>query len=184
MQRLAIPPAWGKVWICPNPDGHLQAVGRDARGRKQYRYHQHWREVRDETKYGQLIAFGRALPAIRRQVERDLARAGLPRERVLAAVVSLLESTMMRIGNEEYARSNQSFSPDDTARPPRQRHRPHDAIQFSARVETSTCASTIGVARSWIPRTFGLRAFQYMDEQGARRASIRRTSTPYLRDCR
>jgi DNA topoisomerase-1 len=109
IRALVIPPGWTDVWICASRRGHIQAIGRDARGRKQYVYHPRWREVRDETKYGQLIAFGRALPAIRRRVRHDLARAGLPREKVLATVVSLLETTMMRIGNEEYARTNQSF---------------------------------------------------------------------------
>jgi DNA topoisomerase-1 len=97
------------VWICARIDGHLQATGRDARRRKQYRYHRRWREARDETKYGRLIPFARALPRIRRRVARDLALPGLPREKVLAALVRLLETTRMRVGNEEYARDNESF---------------------------------------------------------------------------
>jgi len=109
IRALAIPPAWRDVWICPLEDGHLQAIGRDARGRKQYRYHSRWREVRDEAKYGRLAAFGRALPRIRRRVARDLAKPGLPRDKVLATVVRLLESTFIRIGNAEYARENESF---------------------------------------------------------------------------
>ena len=109
IRSLAIPPAWNDVWICPSPRGHIQAVGRDARRRKQYRYHSRWREVRDATKYEQLIAFGEGLPALRRRVERDLRRPALPREKVLATVVRLLETTLMRVGNEEYARTNQSF---------------------------------------------------------------------------
>ena len=109
IRALAIPPAWTDVWICPLEDGHLQAVGRDARGRKQYLYHTRWREVRDEAKYGRLGAFGRALPRIRRRVARDLVRSGLPRDKVLATVVRLLESTFIRIGNAEYARENDSF---------------------------------------------------------------------------
>ena len=109
IQRLAIPPAWQDVWICPRADGHLQATGRDARGRKQYRYHPRWREVRDETKYGRMIAFAKALPAIRRRVSSDLRRGGLPREKVLAALVRLLETTYIRVGNAEYARENESF---------------------------------------------------------------------------
>jgi len=106
---LVIPPAWTEVWICPHEDGHLQAWGRDARRRKQYRYHDRWREVRDATKYARLASFGRALPRIRRQAARDLARPGLPREKVLATVVRLLESTFVRVGNAEYARENSSF---------------------------------------------------------------------------
>jgi DNA topoisomerase I len=101
IRSLAIPPAWTDVWICPYPNGHIQAVGRDQRGRKQYRYHPRWREVRDESKYGKMLIFGKVLPAIRQRVEADLRRRGLPRERVLAAVVRLMEATLFRIGNTE-----------------------------------------------------------------------------------
>ncbi len=107
--RIAIPPAWTHVWICPVANGHIQAVGRDARGRKQYRYHQRWREIRDATKFHKLIAFSEALRRIRAAVERDLSRRGLPREKVLATVVRLLEITRIRVGNDEYARENGSF---------------------------------------------------------------------------
>jgi DNA topoisomerase-1 len=106
---LAIPPAWRDVWICASPHGHIQAVGRDARGRKQYRYHPRWREVRDETKYARMLSFAAALPAIRARVRADLARPGLPRAKVLATVVKLLETTLIRVGNAEYARANGSF---------------------------------------------------------------------------
>jgi len=109
IRALVIPPAWTDVWICADPRGHLQATGRDARGRKQYRYHPRWREVRDEVKYGRLIAFAQALPRIRSRASADLRRAGLPREKVIAAVVQLLEKTLIRVGNEEYARHNKSF---------------------------------------------------------------------------
>lgn len=109
IQHLAIPPAWTDVWICPLPNGHIQATGRDARRRKQYRYHDRWREVRDENKYGRMVSFARVLPKIRRRVARDLRRAGLPREKILATVVQLLERTFIRIGNDEYARQNNSF---------------------------------------------------------------------------
>jgi DNA topoisomerase-1 len=109
IRSLVVPPAWSDVWICPLENGHIQVTARDARGRKQYRYHSRWRAVRDETKYEKLAAFGRALPLIRRKVDADLGRAGLPREKVLAAVVRLLESTFMRVGNERYARDNGSF---------------------------------------------------------------------------
>ena len=101
IRALAIPPAYQDVWICPYANGHLQATGRDARGRKQYRYHTKWREVRDEEKYGKMLVFGKVLPKIRAQVEKDLERRGLPREKVLAAIVRLLESTLIRVGNEE-----------------------------------------------------------------------------------
>jgi DNA topoisomerase I len=109
IRKLAIPPAYEDVWICPYANGHLQATGRDTRGRKQYRYHPKWREVRDEAKYGKMLLFGKVLPTIREQVEKDLAKPGLPREKVLAAIVRLLESTLIRVGNEEYAKSNKSF---------------------------------------------------------------------------
>ena len=109
IRRLAIPPAYTDVWICPDPRGHIQATGRDARGRKQYRYHPRWREVRDETKFTRLLAFAEVLPRMREAVERDLGLPGLPRQKVLATVVRLLEWTRIRVGNEEYARSNKSF---------------------------------------------------------------------------
>jgi len=109
IRKLVIPPAWTNVWICSDPSGHLQATGRDARGRKQYRYHPRWREERDGTKYSRMIAFGQSLPALRRRIAADLRLPGLPRRRVLATVVRLLETTFMRVGNEEYARNNKSF---------------------------------------------------------------------------
>jgi DNA topoisomerase I len=109
IRSLAIPPAYTEVWICPDPRGHIQATGRDAKGRKQYRYHPRWHSVRDEAKYHRTIAFGKALPAIRARVEQDLKLPGLPREKVLAALVRLLETTLIRVGNDEYARTNKSF---------------------------------------------------------------------------
>jgi DNA topoisomerase I len=109
IRSLVIPPAWTDVWIAPSPNGHLQATGRDARGRKQYRYHLRWRTYRDENKYSRMAAFGDALPSIRAAVERDLSRPGMPREKVLATVVRLLETTLIRVGNQEYARTNRSY---------------------------------------------------------------------------
>ncbi len=109
IRALAIPPAYTAVWICADPRGHIQATGRDARGRKQYRYHPKWRSVRDETKFGRMLAFSEALPAIRSRIDADMGRSGLPREKVLATVVQLLESTQIRVGNDEYARNNRSF---------------------------------------------------------------------------
>ena len=109
IRKLAVPPAYTDVWICPSPNGHLQATGRDARGRKQYRYHPKWREVRDETKFGRMVVFSEVLPKIRTRVDADLARPGLPREKVLATVVRLLECTNIRVGNDEYARANGSY---------------------------------------------------------------------------
>ncbi len=109
IRALAIPPAYRDVWICPQANGHLQATGRDARGRKQYRYHPHWREARDGAKYERMVEFARALPKLRKQLARHLRLRGLPREKVLAAVVTLLEHTLIRVGNEEYAKQNGSF---------------------------------------------------------------------------
>ncbi|HVU10819.1 MAG TPA: hypothetical protein VHD90_06050 [Phototrophicaceae bacterium] len=109
IRALVIPPAWTDVWICADADGHIQATGRDAKGRKQYRYHERWREVRDQTKFDRMIAFGEALPKIRARVQADLALRGLPREKVLAAVVQLLGATFIRVGNPEYARDNDSY---------------------------------------------------------------------------
>ncbi|MYN41190.1 DNA topoisomerase IB [Duganella sp. FT109W] len=109
IKSLVIPPAWTDVWICKQPLGHLQATGRDARGRKQYRYHPRWRSHRDDAKYERMLSFGKALPAVRKAVDEALRKPGLPREKVLATIVYLLEATLMRIGNEEYARENKSF---------------------------------------------------------------------------
>ncbi len=108
IRSLAIPPAWSDVWICPQSNGHIQATGRDAKGRKQYRYHPRWREVRDETKYERLAAFGRALPTLRERVDRDMSLPGLPRDKVVATVVRLLDTALIRVGNDEYARTNGS----------------------------------------------------------------------------
>lgn len=109
IKRLAIPPAWTQVWICPEPDGHLQATGYDARRRKQYRYHPYWRQVRDENKFGRMMEFGRKLPALRKRLAEHMRRPGLPKEKVLATVVKLLEATLIRVGNDEYAKANESF---------------------------------------------------------------------------
>jgi DNA topoisomerase-1 len=109
LASLAVPPAWTDVWICPDPRGHLQATGRDARGRKQYRYHPDWRTCRDETKFDRMQAFASALPRIRNRTAADVRRTGLPRAKVLAAVVQLLEKSLIRVGNDEYARQNRSF---------------------------------------------------------------------------
>jgi DNA topoisomerase-1 len=109
VKKLAIPPAWTDVWICASPRGHIQATGRDARGRKQYRYHERWRATRDATKFDRILDFAQNLPALRERVLADLRRPGLPREKVLATIVYLLENTLVRVGNEEYARTNKSY---------------------------------------------------------------------------
>lgn len=109
IKHLVIPPAWTDVWICPFENGHIQATGRDNRGRKQYRYHERWREQRDETKFARMLKFAHVLPKIRRRVRHDLRQRGMPREKVLATIVRLLESTLIRVGNDEYARDNHSY---------------------------------------------------------------------------
>jgi DNA topoisomerase I len=109
IRALAIPPAWTNVWICPDPLGHIQATGRDARGRKQYRYHPHWREIRDEVKYDRMLSFGSRLPLIREKAAQDIVVAGMPRTKVIGAIIQLLERTLIRIGNEEYVRDNASY---------------------------------------------------------------------------
>ena len=109
IRALAIPPAWTEVWICQDARGHIQATGRDARGRKQYRYHQRWREVRDQAKFDKLLEFGQALPRVRRRIERDLEQPAMPYEKVIATVIRLLEATLVRVGNEEYATQNESY---------------------------------------------------------------------------
>lgn len=170
IRKLAIPPAWTDVWICTDPRGHLQATGRDARGRKQYRYHAHWRAVRDESKYERLLAFGAALPVIRAQVDADLRRRGLPREKVLAAVVRLLETTLIRVGNEEYARANDSYGlttlQDDHVLFDRGtvvfRYRGKSGKQHTRRLHDRRMARIVRACRD-IP---GQELFQYLDENG------------------
>ena len=186
IRALAIPPAWEKVWICPREDGHLQATGRDARGRKQYRYHARWREVRDETKYGRMLAFAGALPKIRRRVSQDMALAGLPRNKVLATVVRLLETTRMRVGNEEYARDNDSFGL--TTLRVRQVRVQGSTMQFRFRGKSGVwhefalsdrrLAAIVRRMRD-LP---GYELFQYVDEQGETRAVDSADVNDYLRE--
>lgn len=185
IKSLVIPPAWTDVWICPLANGHIQVTARDLKARKQYRYHARWRRTRDETKYEQVIGFGRRLPAIRQAVEKDLARPGLPREKVLATVVRLLETTMMRVGNEEYARSNGSFGLTTL----RDRHVRIDGatLQFRFRGKSSKehfieltdrrLAAVVRRCRE-IP---GFELFQYVDEGGERRVIDSEDVNEYLR---
>jgi len=174
IRALVIPPAWTDVWISPDPLGHLQATGRDARGRKQYRYHHKWRAVRDETKYDRLIGFAGALPKIRRRTARDLGKPHLPREKVLAAVVQLLEKTLIRVGNEEYAKDNQSFGLTTM----RERHvevsatrvrfafKGKSGVSHEIYLNNRRLARTVKACRD-IP---GYDLFQYYDEDGNRQA--------------
>jgi DNA topoisomerase-1 len=186
IKALAIPPAWTGVWICKLANGHLQATGRDARGRKQYRYHPRWRSVRDDVKYERMLSFGKALPAIRRRVDAALRLPGLPREKVLATIVHLLQATMMRIGNEEYARTNHSFGLTTL----RARHVRIEgkAVQFRFRgksgvfhdvtVEDKRVARIVARIRD-LP---GQELFQYLDDDGAPHAIGSADVNGYLRD--
>src|SRR5919204_628039 len=185
VRALAIPPAWTEVWICPHEDGHVQAWGRDARRRKQYRYHERWREVRDATKYARLAAFGGALPRIRRQVARDLRRPGLPQEKVLAAVVRLLESTFVRIGNAEYARQNSSFGLTTLrerqvrVRGSQLRFRFHGKSGVLHEVALNDARLARIVRR--MQELPGEELFQYVDEEGASHAIESADVNAYLR---
>ncbi len=183
---LAIPPAWTDVWICPIKRGHIQATGRDARGRKVYRYHPRWREVRDEAKYGRLIEFARALPRIRRRAERDLRRRGLPREKVLALVVRLLEETLIRVGNDEYARENRSFGLSTL----RDRHAQvrGDRIRFTFRGKSGK-DHEISIRDRRLARLVkrcqdlpGQELFQYLDADGRRVDVTSGDVNDYLRE--
>src|SRR5437763_936283 len=186
IRKLAIPPAWTDVWICRDPNGHLQATGRDQRGRKQYRYDPRWREVRDEAKYGKLLIFARVLPLIRARVEEDLKRPGLPRERVLAAVVRLMELTLFRVGNAEYARNNKSFGLTTL----RDRHarvdgshihlsfRGKSGNRYESDINDRRLARIVKGCRD-LP---GYELFQYLDEDGNRRSVGSADVNEYLRE--
>ena len=186
IRKLAIPPAYRDVWICPDPRGHLQATGRDDRGRKQYRYHPRWREVRDETKYGRMLAFARALPGIRRRIEEDMRKHGLPREKVLATVVRLLETTFIRVGNDEYARENKSFGLTTL----KDRHaeigsssvtfefRGKSGKKHKVKLQDRRLARIVKACQD-IP---GQELFQYYDEEGQRRDVTSQDVNDYLRE--
>jgi DNA topoisomerase I len=186
IRSLVIPPAWTEVWICLDPAGHLQATGRDQRGRKQYRYHPRWREVRDEAKYGKLLVFAKALPLIRARVAEDLKRRGLPRERVLAAIVRLMETTLFRVGNTEYAKANKSFGLTTL----RDRHvaiegghirisfRGKSGKQHGTDINDRRLARIVKDCRD-LP---GYELFQYLDEDGERRSVGSADVNDYLRE--
>ena len=186
IKALAVPPAWTGVWICPLENGHLQATGRDARRRKQYRYHRRWREARDETKYGHMLEFGRALPAIRRRLAADLGLPGLPRAKVLAAVVRLMEDTLARVGNPEYAAQNNTFGLTTL----RNRHvrvvrgrieldfRAKHGIRHVSVVSDRKLARVVKNCRD-LP---GSELFQYIDEAGERHCIDSADVNDYLRE--
>jgi DNA topoisomerase-1 len=186
IRGLAIPPAWEDVWICRDARGHLQATGRDARGRKQYRYHDNWRAVRDDAKFARLTAFARALPRIRRKVTAHLRRRGLTRERVLAAVVKLLETTLVRVGNDEYARENDSFGlttmQDRHARVNGQQvrfaFRGKSGVRHEVELRDPRLARIVRNCQE-LP---GQELFQYLDEQGEPRDIGSADVNEYLRE--
>ena len=186
IKALVIPPAWTDVWICPDPRGHLQATGRDARGRKQYRYHPRWHEVRDEVKYGRLVAFAQALPRIRARADADVRKSGLPREKVLAAVVQLLEKTLIRVGNEEYARENGSIGlttmRDHHAKvrgtTVRFEFRGKSGIEHAVDLRDARLAKIIKTCRE-LP---GYELFQYRDDDGKRQVIDSADVNAYLRE--
>lgn len=186
IKSLVVPPAWQDVWICPDPAGHLQATGRDDRKRKQHRYHRRWREIRDETKYGRMIAFGKALPGIRKRVFRDLALRDLSRDKVLAAVVRLLEVSLIRVGNDEYARENESFGL--TTMRDRHVNVNGSTLQFSFRGKSGKWHK-VDIRDRRLARVVkscqdlpGQELFQYVDEQGNRQ-DVRSTDVnDYLRE--
>ena len=186
IRALAIPPAWEDVWICARPRGHLQATGRDARGRKQHRYHDRWREIRDAGKFDRMAGFGKALPRIRRRVRDDLRREGLPKEKVVATIVRLLETTFARVGNEEYAKQNNSFGLTTL----RNRHvdvrgsTVHFLFKGKSGVEVAVGVTDRRVARvirrcEDLP---GQHLFQYLDADGDRKTVTSDDVNEYLRD--
>jgi DNA topoisomerase-1 len=186
IRSLVIPPAWEKVWIAPKANAHLQATGRDARGRKQYRYHPRWTAVRDETKYARMLAFARVLPAIRRRVAADLRRTPLSRERVLATVVALLERTLIRVGNDEYARTNGSFGlttlldrhVDVRGRRVRFRFRAKSGVMQKIDLEDALLARSVQRCQDLPGQTL----FQYVDDTGARRTISSTDVNDYIRE--
>lgn len=186
IKALVIPPAWSNVWICPISNGHIQATGRDAKGRKQYRYHSRWRTARDETKCDRMIAFGQVLPLIRRRTEEDLAQPGLSREKILATVVRLLETTLIRVGNEEYARHNDSFGlttmrdrhVDVSGSTLRFEFRGKSGVQHRVDVKDRRLARIVKRSQD-VP---GEELFQYLDENGERRSIESSDVNNYLRE--
>jgi len=185
IRKLVIPPRWTSVWICPNPAGHLQVTARDARGRKQYRYHPRYRAVRDETKFSRMIAFSEILPRIRERVERDIALPELSRDKVLATVVWLLERTLIRVGNDEYARDNGSFGLTTLRRKHvtvsgyrlRFEFRGKSGVPHSVAVTDRRIARIVQRCQE-LP---GQELFQYLDDEGRRQSVDAGDINEYLR---
>ena len=186
LNKLAIPPAWTDVWICPDPDGHIQATARDARGRKQYRYHASYREARDRSKFRHMLEFSEVLPLLRSRIERDLESEELTRDQVLATVIRLLDKTLIRVGNDEYARENNSFGLTTL----RRRHVKVNgtAVRFSFRGKSGVehnVAIVDGRLAKIIQRCQdlpGYELFQYVDEEGKRQAVTSDDVNAHLRE--
>ncbi|MBZ9881140.1 DNA topoisomerase IB [Mesorhizobium sp. CA10] len=186
IKAIVIPPAWTDVWISPDPDGHIQATGRDQRGRKQYRYHPQWTEERDGVKYSSLVAFAQSLPTLRRQIDADLRRHGLPMERVVASVVWLLDNTMIRIGNAAYARDNKSFGlttlrdrhVEITGSSLRFAFKGKSGKEWKLKLADRRIAKVVRGAQD-LP---GQKLFQYLDEDGDRRPVRSEDVNRYIRE--
>jgi len=186
IQALVIPPAWNDVWICPHPNGHIQATARDAKGRKVYRYHARWRAVRDENKYDRMIAFGEALPALGKRTDEDLTQPGLPRSKLLATVVRLLEATLIRVGNEEYARDNASYGLTTlrdghvaiSGTKLKFRFRGKSAKTHEVEISDRRLAAVVKRCRA-LP---GHELFQYLDEEGRQQSIDSADVNEYLRE--
>jgi DNA topoisomerase-1 len=186
IRSLVIPPAWKDVWICPSSNGHLQATGRDARRRKQSRYHPRWREVRDETKYERMLSFGAMLPGVRQRVEHDISQSGLAQTKVLATIVRLMETTCIRVGNTEYARKNHSYGLTTM----RNRHVHIDGADITFRFEgKSGVEHTVDVHDRRLAKIIqrcqdipGYELFQYVDDAGERHTIDSSDVNTYLRE--
>ena len=186
IKSLAIPPAWQDVWICPDDEGHLQATGRDARGRKQHRYHPRFREVRDAAKFERLTEFARALPALRARIHQDMSKRGLPRGKVLATIAHLLDTTLIRVGNDEYAKANKSYGL--TTLEDKHAKVQGDTLRFvftgksgkswKLTVKDRRVAKVVKAAQE-LP---GQRLFQYVDEGGAPQSVTSTDVNAYLRE--
>jgi DNA topoisomerase-1 len=186
IRSLAIPPAWTRVWICPHPHGHLQVTARDARGRKQYRYHPEFRAQRDEAKFDRMFAFSEVLWKVRERVELDIGRPGLPREKVMATVVWLLERTLIRVGSDEYAKTNKSYGLTTLRRKHVEVNGTELVFEFRGK---SGVAVSVGVTDRRIARVVqrcqelpGQELFQYLDEEGTRRQVDAGDINEYLRE--
>ncbi|GEP10406.1 DNA topoisomerase IB [Methylobacterium gnaphalii] len=186
IKKLAIPPAYTDVWICPHANGHIQATGRDAKGRKQYRYHPDFREAREVTKFERIMEFADALPGIRARIDADMGKRGLPREKVLATVVHLLENTLIRVGNDDYARSNKSYGLSTL----RDRHVKIEGAELTFRFKGKSGKEwNLSIRDRRVARIVkacqdlpGQELFQYLDEEGVRRDVTSSDVNAYLRE--